>query len=183
MATPAKKISQIQLPGETDNYTIVPTMITDSTKTYKATVPGLTKDSTILLAQSYTTKGDILYASSAESPTRLAIGSEGQVLTVSSGVPAWTSPTAVSVKVLNTDNTSAQTPSSSEAIAGSGTVNLHKVSKTGSYNDLNNKPTIPTVNNATLTIQQNSTSVGTFTANASSNVTANIITPQVYRYI
>lgn len=37
-----------------------------------------------------------------------------------------------------------------------------------------NKPTIPTVNDATLTIQQNGTSVSTFTANASSNVTANI---------
>ena len=37
-------------------------------------------------------------------------------------------------------------------------------------------PTIPTVNDATLTIQQNGTSKGTFTANASSNVTANIIT-------
>lgn len=37
--------------------------------------------------------------------------------------------------------------------------------------------TIPTVNNATLTIQKNGTSVGTFTANASSNVTANITVP------
>ena len=38
-------------------------------------------------------------------------------------------------------------------------------------------PTIPTVNNATLTIQKNSTNVATFTANASSNVTANISVP------
>lgn len=44
------------------------------------------------------------------------------------------------IKTLNTSNTAAQTPSSSEAIAGSGTINLHKVAKTGSYNDLNNKP-------------------------------------------
>lgn len=36
---------------------------------------------------------------------------------------------------------------------------------------------IPTVNDATLTIQKNGTSVGTFTANASSNVTANITVP------
>ena len=35
-------------------------------------------------------------------------------------------------------------------------------------------PAYPTVNNATLTIQRNSTTVKTFTANASSNVTANI---------
>lgn len=38
---------------------------------------------------------------------------------------------------------------------------------------------IPTVNNATLTIQKNGTNVATFTANASSNVTANISVPTV----
>ena len=38
-------------------------------------------------------------------------------------------------------------------------------------------PTIPTVNNATLTIQKNGTTVETFTANASSNKTANITVP------
>lgn len=48
-----------------------------------------------------------------------------------------------SIKTLKTDNTTAQSTSSSEAVAGSGTINLHKVSKTGSYNDLLNKPTIP----------------------------------------
>ena len=42
---------------------------------------------------------------------------------------------------------------------------------------------IPTVNNATLTIQNNGITVNTFTANASSNVTANIITPQIQRFI
>ena len=88
-----------------------------------------------------------------------------------------------SIKTLNTTNTTARPTHSSESISGSGTIHLHKVSKTGNYNDLLNKPTIPTVNDATLTIQQNSTTVNTFTANASSNVTANIITPQVYRYI
>lgn len=51
-----------------------------------------------------------------------------------------------SIKTLKTDNTTAQTTSSSEAIAGSGTINLHKVSKTGSYSDLLNKPTIPATN-------------------------------------
>lgn len=82
-----------------------------------------------------------------------------------------------SIKTLNTNNTTAQTTNASEAIAGTGTISLHKVSKTGSYNDLLNKPTIPTVNNATLTIQKNGTTVNTFTANASSNVTANITVP------
>ena len=45
------------------------------------------------------------------------------------------------IKTLKTDNAAAQSPSSGEAIAGSGTINLHKVSKTGSYNDLLNKLT------------------------------------------
>lgn len=39
------------------------------------------------------------------------------------------------------------------------------------------KTDLPTVNNATLTIQKNGTDVQTFTANASSNVTANITVP------
>jgi hypothetical protein len=36
-----------------------------------------------------TTTGDIIYASSANTPARLGIGSEGQVLKVTSGVPTW----------------------------------------------------------------------------------------------
>lgn len=54
---------------------------------------------------------------------------------------------------------------------------LATVATSGSYNDLSNKPTIPTVNNATLTIQKNGTNVQTFTANSSSNKTANITVP------
>lgn len=87
------------------------------------------------------------------------------------------SDTHQSIKALNTNNTTAQTASSNEAIAGSGTINLHKVAKTGSYNDLNNKPTIPTVNNGQLTIQKNGTTVATFTANQGGNTTANITVP------
>ena len=54
---------------------------------------------------------------------------------------------------------------------------LATVATSGSYNDLSNKPTIPTVNNATLTIQKNGTNVQTFTANQSTNATANIVVP------
>lgn len=43
--------------------------------------------------------------------------------------------------------------------------------------NVSGKPTIPTVNNATLTIQKNGTTVKTFTANSSANVTANIVVP------
>lgn len=39
------------------------------------------------------------------------------------------------------------------------------------------------IKNATLTIQQNEETLGTFSANASTNVTVNVETPQVLRYI
>lgn len=51
---------------------------------------------------------------------------------------------------------------------------LASVAKSGSYNDLTNKPTI---GNGTLTIQKNGTSVGTFKANATSNTSVNITVP------
>jgi hypothetical protein len=54
---------------------------------------------------------------------------------------------------------------------------LATVATSGSYNDLSNKPTIPTVNDATLTIQKNGTSVATFTANSATATTANITVP------
>lgn len=54
---------------------------------------------------------------------------------------------------------------------------LAKVATSGSYNDLKNTPTIPTVNNGTLTIQKNGTTVATFSANQSGNATANITVP------
>ena len=54
---------------------------------------------------------------------------------------------------------------------------LATVATSGSYNDLKNKPTIPSVGNGTLTIQKNGTSAGTFTANDTTDKTINIIVP------
>ena len=48
---------------------------------------------------------------------------------------------------------------------------LATVATSGSYTDLSNKPTIPTVGNGTITITQNGTSKGTFTTNQSGNTT------------
>lgn len=39
-----------------------------------------------------TTTGDTYYASAAATPTRLGVGSTGQVLTVAGGVPTWATP-------------------------------------------------------------------------------------------
>lgn len=48
---------------------------------------------------------------------------------------------------------------------------LSKVAVSGSYNDLSNKPAIPTVGNGTVTIKQAGTSKGTFSMNQSGNTT------------
>ena len=66
---------------------------------------------------------------------------------------------------------------STAAIATSKISGLATVATSGSYTDLKNKPTIPTVNNATLTIQKNGASVATFTANSGTAATANITVP------
>ena len=53
---------------------------------------------------------------------------------------------------------------------------LAPVATSGLYSDLTGKPTIPTVYNGTLTIQQNGATVDTFTANSSADKTVNIET-------
>ena len=73
---------------------------------------------------------------------------------------------------LITNATTAQTASSGEAMSGS--ITLHKVAKTGTYSDLIGTPTIPTVNNSTISIQKGGTAVDSFTTNASSAKTINI---------
>ena len=72
-----------------------------------------------------------------------------------------------------TDQSDLQSALSDKADAS----DLAAVATSGSYTDLSDKPTIPTVNNATLTIQKNSTTLDTFTANASVDKTINISVP------
>ena len=60
---------------------------------------------------------------------------------------------ATPIKTLDTTSGSGLGNGRSENIAGSGTIYLHKVAKTGSYNDLVNKPTIPT-NVVTINTEQ-----------------------------
>ncbi len=47
---------------------------------------------------------------------------------------------------------------------------LKPVATSGSYNDLSDKPTIPTVGTGTLTVKKNTEILGTFNANATENV-------------
>ena len=75
------------------------------TDTYSQTV----SDGRFIKNTLTTTTGDIIYASAANTPARLGIGSTNQVLTVSGGVPTWATPvsgafTLLSTTTLNSSN-------------------------------------------------------------------------------
>lgn len=53
---------------------------------------GSTTDANFIANTLTSTTGDIIYASSANTPARLGIGSTGNVLTVSGGIPSWAAP-------------------------------------------------------------------------------------------
>jgi hypothetical protein len=85
---------------DSDDEVASVTSITDSTSTTSSTVAA----SATAVKSAYdladgaipktltTTTGDIIYASSANTPARLGIGTADQVLSVAAGVPAWTTP-------------------------------------------------------------------------------------------
>jgi hypothetical protein len=52
-----------------------------------------------------TTTGDTIYSSSGSTPARLGIGSTGNVLTVSGGLPVWSAPAAPASETLITSGT------------------------------------------------------------------------------
>ena len=60
---------------------------------------------------------------------------------------------------------------------------LATVATSGSYNDLKNKPTIPSVGNGTVTIKQAGASKGTFTMNQSGNTTIELTDNNTWRGI
>ena len=74
----------------------------------------------------------------------------------------------------NTDGAMTQKATTDALTLKADSSSLAPVATSGDYNDLNNLPTPPTVNNGALTIQQNGKTLGTFTANSSDNKTVNI---------
>ena len=90
--------SSIVFEGSTANDFETTLTVTDPTADRTITFPDTT-GTVALLTQVInntltSTTGDIIYASGSNTPARLGIGSEGQVLSVSSGVPAWSTPAA-----------------------------------------------------------------------------------------
>jgi len=105
---------------------------------------------------------DIIFSAGSN----VALSASGNTITISATGGS-------TVGTLNTTNTTSLTPQSSESL--SGTINLHKISKTGSYNDLSNKPAIPTVGNGSLHIKVNQSDVIGFSANQISDDTITFV--------
>ena len=77
----------------------------------------------------------------------------------------------------NTDGAMTQKATTDELANKVDSSSLATVATSGDYTDLINTPNIPTVYDATLTIQRNSSTVASFSANSDTNATANITVP------
>lgn len=79
--------------------------------------------------------------------------------------------------ILHTNNSTAVSPGPGDE-SMSNDIRLHRISKTGNYNDLIDKPTIPAAaNDSRITIQRNGTEINYFTLDQSSPKTINILVP------
>jgi hypothetical protein len=84
----------MDLKGGTTNQVLAKNSDTDMDFKWVADAAGMTNP--------MTTTGDTIYSSSGSTPARLGIGTTGQLLTVSGGVPAWATPTSGSMTQLAT---------------------------------------------------------------------------------
>lgn len=110
----------LTLPTSTDTLVGRATTDTLTNKTISATSNTLTG---VINNTLTSTTGDIIYASAANTPARLGIGSTSQVLTVTGGVPVWATPAGGGGMTLLSTTTSWNSTSTTISIA-SGYTNI-----------------------------------------------------------
>ena len=160
----------------TTNYGFVlPTssdLVTDLPADFDVALQGV--DTRLKALQPGTTLGDLAYSSAtANTNTRLGIGTSGQVLAVSGGVPAWTTVASGSMTLLSTTTASGASTTVSSI---SGAYNTLKVYLLGiAYNSNDNFFFRPNGNSAITSYSGvNYTPAAISTMNGDMNVGANV---------
>jgi hypothetical protein len=118
-AVDAIDTSMAELKGGTTGQVLSKTSNTDMDFTWVAQ-----DDSNAIQNALLTTTGDTIYASSASTPARRAIGTTGQVLTVSGGVPVWATPSSGSLTSQSANLASNVTMSSANTYYDSVSISL-----------------------------------------------------------
>lgn len=110
--------SLADLKGGTTGQVLAKASNTDMDFVWSADAAGMTNP--------MTTTGDTIYSSSGSTPARLGIGTTGQVLTVSGGVPTWAAPASGGkvLQVVAAYTTTATTSSTSTFIDSTLTANI-----------------------------------------------------------
>lgn len=155
-------------------------VVTASEKaTWNAKQNALTAGDNITITGNIISATDTVYTLPTASASTLGGVKVGTNLTITDGVLSADAQPAIlySGTGQNTDGAMTQKATTDALGLKANSADLATVATSGSYTDLSNKPTIPTVNDATLTIQKNSSNVGTFTANASENKIIDISVP------
>lgn len=119
---------------------------------------GTTLSSKYIAKSLTSTKGDLIYASAANTPARLGIGSNGQFLSIADGIPKW-------VNNPNSDTWKANS-STSEGYVASGSGQVNKVWKTDANGNPAWRDDTDTHYTNYLQIKGNGTEAVKFTQNA-----------------
>lgn len=111
---------------------------TSSTSTTTAAVPASVKSAYDLAAaavpkSTVTTNGDLIYGTGSGAVTRLGIGTTGQVLSVSGGIPAWATASSANIDWVLVSNTTTNT-GTSYTISGLGSYKKLRIFYSGVSN-------------------------------------------------
>lgn len=162
-------VAEVDLSGKADvSHTHTKSQITDF-PTIPTKVSDLTNDSGYITTETDPTVPSWAKASSKPSYTAAEVGAVPTSRTVNG--KALSSNITLSASDVSALPSSTVIPTITDTYSGTSSDGMSGKAVKSAIDAL------PTVNNATLTIQKNGTTVKTFTANASSNVTANITVP------
>lgn len=104
--------SLVDLKGGTTGQVLKKATNTDMDFVWSADSAGMTNP--------MTTTGDTIYSSSGSTPARLGIGTTGQVLTVSGGIPAWATASSGAVVQVKSATTSTQVTTTGSTMIDTG---------------------------------------------------------------